>query len=124
MGPENRLDPNHETPAAERTVLGLDQNFVALLAYALFFISGFVLLLVEKENRYVRFHALQSLVTFLALWVLLFILSHLPFLGGFLEFILSIVTIVLWCFLMYKAYTGEAYKLPGIGDFAEQQIHR
>ena len=115
------LDEKLQT-SPHRTALGLDENFEALLAYALFFISGFIFLLVEKENLYVRFHALQSLVTFLGIWILLFVLSHLPFLGGFLEFILSLLTIVLWCFLMYKAYIGEAYKLPGIGDFVEHQI--
>jgi uncharacterized membrane protein len=108
--------------STHKTALGVDENFEALLTYVLFFISGFIFLLVEKENLYVRFHALQSLVTFLGIWIILFVLSHLPFLGGFLEFMVSLLTIILWCFLMYKAYIGEAYKLPGIGDFVEQHL--
>lgn len=90
-----------------------DQNLKAALTYLLGFVTGIFFLLTEKENSFVRFHALQSTVVFGAL----FILNFVPVLG----FFTVPLGLILWIFLMYKAYSGERYKLPYIGDFIERQ---
>ena len=106
----------------KKTVLGVTENLEALLCYALGWVSGLVFLFVEKDNAYVRFHALQSLVAFGVLHVASFAILILPFLGVLLSFLIGVLCVVLWIVLMVKAYKGERYKLPVVGDFVEQQL--
>ena len=106
----------------KKTVLGITENLEALLCYALGWVSGLIFLLVEKDNAYVRFHALQSLVTFGVLHIASFVILIIPILGVLLSFLIGILCIVLWIVMMVKAYKGERYKLPVVGDFVEQQL--
>lgn len=110
------------TEENKKTVLGVTENLEALICYALGWVTGLVFLFLEKNNEYVRFHALQSLVTFGALRAASFVLVFIPILGWLVAFCLSILSLVLWVFLMVKAYSGERYKLPVVGDFVEQQM--
>lgn len=95
-----------------------NQNLMAAASYLLGFITGVVMLLVEKNNKFVRFHAMQSVVTF----GLLFVLGLVPVIGWVLGVVLVPITFILWLVLMFKAYQGEMYKLPLVGDFAEKQL--
>ena len=110
--------------ADKNTVLGIDQNLEALLCYVLGWITGIVFLFLEKENEYVRFHAMQSLVTFLTLFIITIVIGWIPILGWLISFLISIVGLILWLLLMVKAYQGELYKLPYAGDFAEEQLEK
>lgn len=110
------------TDENKKTVLGITENLESLLCYALGWISGIVFLLMEKENELVRFHALQSLVTFGALHLASFVVLFIPILGILLSLLLWPFGLVLWIILMIKAYKGERYKLPVVGDFVEQQL--
>ena|SRR3990167_5996300 len=96
-------------------------NLMAAATYFLGFITGIIFLLIEKKDQYIRFHAMQSTITFAVLWIVIMIISYMPFLN-FLSLLLWPVELILWIFLMYKAYSGEKYKLPYIGDIAEQQL--
>lgn len=110
-------------PVDGRSSTRLDANLAAALAYLGGFITGLVLLAVEKESRYVRFHAMQSTVLFLAVLVLSIAVNSMAVLGAFLyAFLLFPAVVVLWLMMMYKAYRGVAYRLPVIGAFAERQI--
>lgn len=100
--------------------MGLDENITGLLAYALGWISGLIVILVEKDNDFVRFHAMQSILTFGALTVLSLLFSNLLVFFLFLIPFLNLLGVVLWILLMVKAYQGERYKLPVIGDLAEE----
>ena len=106
----------------QKTVLGVTENLEALLCYALGWVSGLVFLLLEKDNAYVRFHALQALMTFGVLHVASFVLMFIPFLGWLVAFLAGLLGLFLWVFMMIKAYKGEKYKLPIVGDFVEQQL--
>ncbi len=99
----------------------MDENIEALLSYVLGWISGIIFLALERENKFVRFHAAQSLAIFLPLFVAMIILGVIPVIGWIFSLILSILTLLLWLFLMFKAFQGEKYKLPVVGDFAERQ---
>ena len=101
---------------------GLDQNVAGLLCYLIGWVTGLIFILIEKENRYVRFHAMQSLITFGGLTVLFMVIGYLPVMGWGLIPVLGIVQLVLWILLMVKAYQGEQFKLPVIGDLAEKNI--
>lgn len=108
--------------ANKDTVLGVTENIEALLCYALGWVTGLVFLLLEQKNAFVRFHALQSLVTFLALFVITAVIGMIPILGILAGLVLWPLGVVLWIVLMVKAYKRERYKLPWVGDFVEKQI--
>jgi len=105
-----------------KTVLGVTENLEALLCYAVGWVTGLVFLLLEKDNAYVRFHALQSLVVFGVLHAASFVILIIPILGIFISFLIGVASFVLWIVMMVKAYKGEKYKLPIAGDFVEQQL--
>ena len=105
-----------------KTALGINENMEGVLCYVLGFITGILFLVLEKDNKFIRFHAMQSIVTFLALFVILMVIGIIPFLGWILSELIGLVGIILWLLLMFKAYQGEKYKLPIAGDFAEKQI--
>jgi uncharacterized membrane protein len=104
-----------EKKAAQGT--GLEPNIAGLLCYVLGWVSGLVFLLIEKD-KFVRFHAIQSIVVFGAINVAFFILFWIPFVGWVLGWILWAFAFVLWIVLMFKAYKGDKYKLPIAGDIA------
>ncbi len=103
-----------------QTDLGIDANVEALLAYLLQWVSGLVLLLIEKRNEYVRFHAMQSFVMFLTLWIAGWFVSIIPFVGWVLSRIVWVVIAIAWIVGMVKAYQGEYYRFPVFGELAEQ----
>jgi uncharacterized membrane protein len=112
------------------TTLGLSERFERVLAYMFFCFSGVVLFTLEK-NRNVRWHAIQSMITFGTLFVLMFVVSTLrhilgiiPLLGlltsfglGLLFNMLEIMTIALWLWLMAMAVVRPDYRLPFISKW-------
>jgi len=105
-----------------KTSTGMNQNVAGLLCYLAGWITGLIFFLIEKENRFVRFHAMQSIITFGSLTVIFMILGFIPFVGWMLMPILAILQLILWIVLMVKAYQGQLFKLPMIGDMAEKNI--
>ena len=99
---------------------GMEENVAALLSYVLWWITGLIFFLIEKESKFVKFHAMQSIITFGALMILAIILTWIPFIGSVLGMIIWILEIVLWIVLMIKAYQGVKFKLPVVGDLAEK----
>jgi uncharacterized membrane protein len=108
-----------ETKDLGKTSTGMQPNVAALLSYLVGFITGIIFYLIEKENKFVRFHAMQSIVTFGFLFALGFVLA-VSGIGIALLPVLWVLEIVLWIVLMVKAYQGEMFKLPVIGDIAEK----
>jgi uncharacterized membrane protein len=103
---------------------GLDPNLAGLLCYLLGLITAVVFLILEKESRYVRFHAFQSLAVFGGLFVLSVVAGFIPLFGKLISVLLAPVGLILWILLMVKAYQGELYKIPVAGDWAEEQSGR
>ena len=102
------------------TDTGIQPNVAALLSYVLGFVTGLIFILIEKQNKFVRFHAMQSIITFGALIAIQWMISLLPFLGLLVSGLISILEVVLWVVLMVKAYQGETFKLPVVGELAEK----
>src|SRR3989338_5130299 len=102
---------------AEKAGLGLPRNTMAALAYVLGVISGLAVLMVEKDDDYVRYHALQSValsVVWLGGWLVLMVITVvgwilLPFWG--------LLMFVLWFVAIVKAWQGERFRLPIIGEY-------
>jgi uncharacterized membrane protein len=107
-----------KTPGEESTTK-LDRNIAALLCYVGFWISGIVMLVLEQKNKFVRFHAMQSIVTFGILFIASLLLSWIPFVGDIFATVIGIISFVLWIIFMIRAYQGELFKLPVAGDIAE-----
>ncbi|OGW82134.1 MAG: hypothetical protein A2Z83_07780 [Omnitrophica bacterium GWA2_52_8] len=99
---------------------GMQANVAALLCYAAGWITGLIFYLVEKENKFVRFHAFQSIVVFGVLTVMPIVLMAIPVIGWVMIPLVYLAELVLWIFLMIKAYQGEKIKLPVAGDLAEK----
>lgn len=100
------------------TKTGLPQNTAGLLCYILGWVTGIIFLVLEPDNKFVRFHAVQSIVVFGTLTVVSWVFSL--FLWGFSAFI-GVLGFILWIILMVKAYQGERYRLPIAGDIANKK---
>ena len=107
-----------------KTTIGLDANVAAALSYVVGWITGIAFLLMEPANKFVRFHAMQSTIVFLALSVFTIVLQIvIPILGLLIVvFVVMPASAILWLLLMFKAYQGERFKLPIAGDMADQRV--
>ena len=107
---------------------GLTDNMAGMLAYFTF-IPAIVFLVLEPYNksRFIRFHAFQCLfltAALVALGIALAIVAMIPIIGLItipLHFVIWLACIALWIVLILKAYQGQMFKLPVIGDMAEKQ---
>jgi uncharacterized membrane protein len=98
-----------------------DANLIGALAYVLGIVSGLIVLAFDKRDS-PRFHAMQSIIFFLAVLVVFFVLSGIPVIGAITYVPLMIVTCVIWVSLMFTTLLGQRVKLPYIGDLAERQL--
>lgn len=103
-----------------KTSIGIQANIAALLSYAAGWVTGLILYLVEKENKFVRFHAFQSIVVFGSITVVQTVLLAIPVLGWMLVPFIYLGGLVLWILLMVKSYQGEKFKIPYAGEIAEK----
>ncbi len=94
---------------------GLDENVAGLLCYLFGFITGIIFLVVEKESSFVKFHAKQSTITFLGLFVIMLLFGWIPVISS----LILIFSLILWLVLMIKALQGKRYLLPIVGRMAE-----
>jgi len=108
-----------------KTSMNMEENLAGALCYVLGWVTGIIFYLLEKENKFVRFHAMQSIIVFLPISLVVmafsFLLWFIPF-GWILSSLISLLMLVLWIVLMVKAYQGEKFKVPIAGDIAEKQI--
>jgi uncharacterized membrane protein len=116
--------------SAQTQVGGLTENVAGALAYVTI-IPAIIFLVVEpyNRNRFVRFHSFQNIffaVAWMILWFLLGVFGHIPLLGWasiLMWPLVGLAGFILWLLLIFKAYQGQKFKLPFIGDLAEQQAN-
>ena len=99
--------------------MGMRASAAGWLSYLGGWITGLIFLLLKRENRFVRFYAMQSLIFFGAMSMVTTVLSHIPLLG-FIGAGLGFVSFICWIVLIVKAARSRYYKLPIIGDYAEK----
>ena len=118
---------------------GLDENIAALLSYIFGWVSGLIFFLIEKDSRLVRFHAMQSILLNVSFGVVAVVLMIVLLIIGmvfamvsdalgavvgilsfliWLVFIAGILLAVVLC--LVKAFQGQYFKLPVIGNLAEK----
>jgi uncharacterized membrane protein len=113
---------------------GMTSNVAGALAYLVGLITGILFLILEpyKRDRFVRFHAFQSIFLNVVLIIFGIVWNNIVIMGvmslGFLWTIFGLIGMLvylgfflLWLFLMYKAYNNESFKIPVIGDLAAKQ---
>ena len=105
-----------------KTSTGIKANVSGLLCYLLGFITGIIFYLIEKDNKFVRFHALQSIIVFGALFVIGWVVPFIPGLRVLLMPLLVVGELILWIVLMVKAYQGEKFPLPVAAEIAEKYV--
>ena len=119
---------------------GLTPNLASLLCYLVgapfcLPITGIIFLIIERQDEDVRFHAWQSVIMsasyILLLISLKIIAAIMGYMAGVLYFLVDLfvwilipVTFVLWVVCMVKAYQGERWRIPVIGDFAAKQLSK
>lgn len=124
------------TPGVASSAVGLTMNLAAALSYALGLITGILFLALEpyKSNKFVRFHAMQSIlfsaacIVFAIVWSI--VVGILVSVAGFwvltvdvpLRLLVGLAIFVLWLYLMFQAYSQREYRLPWIGDIAAKQL--
>lgn len=118
---------------------GLDENIAALLSYIFGWVSGLIFFLIEKDSRLVRFHAMQSIllnvsigITAFVLWIVVFILvivasqladalgAVISILATLLWLVWLVGVLIAWILCLVKAFQGQYFKLPILGNFAEK----
>lgn len=101
---------------------GLQDNVAGMLAYFTI-IPAIIFLLIEPYNRnkFVRFHSFQNLFFCGALFAIHVVLNFIPILGQIASALVGLASLIIWILLLVKAYQGQKFKLPFIGDLAEQQ---
>ena len=111
---------------------GMAPNIASLLSYICAPITSIIFLIIEKEKADVRFHAWQAtafsvgyFVLIIALQILAAIMgaiaSVLGIIVGFFIPILGLVAFIVWIICMIKAYQGERWRIPIVGDFAAKK---
>jgi len=126
--------PPPSGPPTSSAAAGIEENVAAALCYLVGVLTGVLFLVLEpyNRNRVIRFHAFQSIFVWIAAMVVGIVLSMVsyvfvavPFIGWLIYILLwtafSLGLLVLWIFLMYKAYNKERFVLPVIGEWAEKQ---
>ena len=105
---------------------GLPENVAGALSYLLGPITGVAFFIIDRERPFVRFHAVQSIgltvvwvVLSIVVMILSFILGFIPIVGWLVSILLSLGLglggLVLWVWLMFQAYQGKTWEVPGLG---------
>ena len=123
------------------STMNMEENVASALCYVLTWLTGLIFYFMEKENKTVRFHAMQSILTFIPLTIIAWVLgwigrptwSYGGYYGGGYGFSPGIpalvwaswgiwaLTGILWIILVFNAYQGKKLKLPIIGNIAEKK---
>jgi uncharacterized membrane protein len=125
---------SEQLPAHEASATGLDPSVAATLAYLAGPFSGIVILLAERDHRFVRFHAWQSIIglgglgalavgLMVAAFIALLITPVLFVVMYWMAFLTAFVWLVAWVICLYKAFQGEMWQLPLAGDRAMRRAN-
>jgi len=101
---------------------GLKKETAAALSYVLGPVTGVIFLVLEKDP-FVRFHAMQSIVVFVVLFGLQWVLT-LSIILVFLVPLVGIITFILWLLLIYKAWMGENWEVPVLGKITKNLLKK
>lgn len=125
-------EPEHgPSTAAPGTAASLEPNVAGALSYLLGALTGVLFLVIDGQRPFVRFHAMQAItvtiaavILSVALGVASALLAVVPVLGWLIGLLLSLAfsaaALVLWLYLMYRAWQGDEWEVPIAGRYARQ----
>jgi len=99
----------------------LEKNMEAATSYLLFFVSGLMILQNEKKDKFIRFHAFQSIYFSLGFLVLAALINYIPVIGTKINELFSVIFFFTWLILIYSAIYYRELKLPFIGELAKER---
>ncbi len=110
-------------PATSAPATGLQDNVAGLLCY--FLIPAIIFLVMEpyNRNRFIRFHAFQAIIYEIVWIVVAAVVGALPIISLLLLPLVSLAFFIGWIICLIKAYQGQMFKLPFIGEIAEKQAN-
>lgn len=128
-GTPRELEERPTAPPVAGT--GLEPNVAGALSYLLGALTGVLFLVIDGQRPFVRFHAMQAImvtvaavVLSVALGIVTAVLAVVPILGWLVAFLLSIAfsgaLLILWLYLMYRAWQGDEWEVPIAGRYARQ----
>ena len=103
----------------KKSTSGVPQGIAGVICYFIPLVGGLVFLFLEKENKLVRFHAVQSILLWIVFILVLAIFNWIPIIG----WLIDIAVVVLWLFIMYQALMEREFMLPAIGGIAKRQVY-
>lgn len=122
---------NTDNAQVKKTSLGMEENIEGLLCYLFGWISGLIFLFAEKNSKFVKFHAVQSLILGASVSIIYIVLNRLFIFSWSLWAVISFITgligigyLILSVYLMIKAYKKEQIELPLIGKFAKNAANK
>jgi len=127
MSKASESPPPVPTPQAASSgkaqVGGMDENVAGALSYLVIIAIVWLILEPYKNNKFVRFHSIQAIALLVVSMGLKIVLGFIPILGWIVLMFLPLAMFVVWVICFVKAFQGQMFKLPVIGDFAEQQAN-
>lgn len=131
QAPYGQPQSPYGNPNPQTTALGMSPNVTAAISYIVGIIMGPVVFFLEKQNRFVRFHAVQSFILSAVALVVGYISDALSNSGSFLALpftcllgLISLAAFVGWIVCIINAGQGKYFKLPVIGDYAEKFVNQ
>ncbi len=110
------------TEAEGPSAIALPPNVAAALTYLLGWVTGILFLIFERDNEFVRFHAMQSILVFGPISIAMFAIGLVPVAGWIINLVIGFAAFAAWITLMLRAYSGKACTFPFGISIAEQQL--
>jgi len=113
---------------SKKSSTGMEPKIAVLIAYLFSWISGLVFYLIEKENKFVKWHAMQSLVLGIIeviIVIVMTIFGWIPIVGWFFAVICWLALVAAFVFriiAIVKPFQGQSYRIPGIAKLADKYI--
>ena len=106
-----------------KSIFGLPQNIVAMFAYFSPF-TAILMYIFERENKFVRFHALQGTIILVTLSILIRVIVIVPLLGAIVASLLSVIMSIVMLYMMISTVLGKEVKIPILGDIVWDQVNK
>jgi len=110
----------------KKSSTGMEPKIAVLLAYLFSWLGGLIIWLIEKENKFVKWNALQALILGIIeaiIVILMIIFGWIPFIGwlfvviGWLALVAILVAVII---AIVKAFSGETFRIPGISSLTDK----
>ena len=102
-----------------------DEKLKGALAYVLSFVTGIIVLLIAGDSKFLKFHAWQSIVSGIAVFIIFIILDIILSITVIGLCLVPIIGLVIWIYFLYGAYlvySGKDFKVPMVADFVEKNF--